>query len=168
MLNQINPFIFLLLLGILFTSGLCIFLWPRRSTPGTITLIVLLIAVSEWSATYILELLGSDFATKHFWAQCQYFGIAAIPITWLYFTLHFTRQADKLTGYPWRLFGLFLIPVLTIVMVWVPGLQTLIWVRFNPENISSFLVMNPTYGVGFWVFTAYTYGFFLVLTCSSN
>jgi diguanylate cyclase (GGDEF)-like protein/PAS domain S-box-containing protein len=161
MINQVNPFIFLLLLGILFAGGLCIFLWPRRSTPGTKSLIVLLIAVSEWSAAYILELLGSDLATKHLWAQFQYFGIVALPVAWLYFTLNFTRQEDKLTHHPWRRFGLFLVPVLTLVMIWVPGLQTLIWVRFNPGNSGPFTVTNPTFGVGFWVFTAYTYGLFL-------
>lgn len=158
---QANPYVYPLAPVLLLTIWLSFLLWRRRSTPGAKQLLILLLAVSLWTLSYILELLGADLPTKHFWAQVEYFGIATLPVAWVCFALHFTGQEWRITRNFWRLTLLLIVPVLTLVMVWTPVLQPLIWQSSYLDNSGAVLVMRSQYGYGFWGLVVFSYALYL-------
>jgi hypothetical protein len=58
--------------------------------------------------------LTTEVATKLFWANVAFVGIAAIPVTWLVFTLHCTGRERLLHG--WGLALLSVEPALAVAL----------------------------------------------------
>jgi diguanylate cyclase (GGDEF)-like protein/PAS domain S-box-containing protein len=158
-----TPYILPLAFTTVLNLGLSLYLWPKRHSPGASQLIAILLAVSGWTGGYILELLGQDLATKQFWAQVQYFGIVTLPLAWIHFSMAFPHPI-RLAKHPpgWLRLLLMVIPVLTLVMVWSPGLDHWIWRASHLDDNGFFLVVHHTYGPGFWAFTLQTYILFFL------
>ena len=156
-----TPYILPLALSTIITVGLSIHLWLRRTVIGVLPFVVLLLAVSEWTASYCLELLGADLPTKQFWAQIEYFGIVTLPLAWLYFSLEFSGRQRKRTIQPWLQGLLLIVPVFILIMVWTPSLKYLIWIEQLLVVNGPYLTLETTYGAGFWFFVVYTYVIFL-------
>jgi len=129
--------------------------WRRRPTPGAKPFALLMLAVTEWSLGYALELGSIDLPTKVFWARVQYLGIVIVPATWLAFTLEYTGQTCWLTR-PNPIW-LALEPLITLLLVWTNEAHGLIWSDLRLDTGGSFPVLASTHGVGFWVHAAYAY-----------
>ena len=111
-----DSFIILLLLAAMLSASLALFVFHRVRAPGSRYLSLLLLAVAVWSACYAAELNSKDLQSMVFWASCAYFGILAVPVSWLAFSLVYTGQDALLTRS--NLLLLAIEPVLVIVLVW--------------------------------------------------
>ena len=76
-----------------------------------------------------------------------------IPLAWLAFTLAYTGASAWLT--PRRFAFMALIPLLTLVLVWTNDLHHLVYAAYRLDTSRDLALVNPTYGVWFWVYIAY-------------
>jgi hypothetical protein len=112
-----------------------------------------MLLASLWSAANSLEMAGTDLATKLFWANMQYFSYAFMPVTWLVLVLGFVERDLWLKH---RRFLLYVIPVLTVVLVWTNDLHGLIRQNVRLDAVGLFPVIAKEYGPWFWVFSVYS------------
>jgi PAS domain S-box-containing protein/putative nucleotidyltransferase with HDIG domain len=152
---QYNPYVLPLLVAAVISAALALFVWRRRLAPGATALTLLMVAVAEWALGYALELGSADLSSQVFWAKVQYLGIVIVPVTWLALVLQYTKRERWLT--PRNLALLTTVPLITLLLVWTNDVHGLIWSNISLDASGSFLVLDLTHGVGFWVHTAYSY-----------
>ena len=127
----------------------------RLRVPGARTMVVLLLACSEWAVAYVLELGSDDLAKTVFWHQVMLGGVVAVPTVWLIFTLRYTGNDRWLT--PRNLALLALMPAATELMIFTNGSLGLMWSWAALDTSGSFSALVLTYAPGFWAHTAYSY-----------
>jgi diguanylate cyclase (GGDEF)-like protein/PAS domain S-box-containing protein len=155
---QFTPLILLVLMAVLVT-GLSLRVLRLRAIPGAKWLIILLLAVSEWSVAFALESLGVDLRNKQFWAQMEFFGIVTAPAAWLCFSQQFACPPQHPKRSRWSIFLLLLPSLLSLIVVWTPAWQETMWVRYRLDQEGPFLVKD--YYPGSWLFATYAYGLFV-------
>lgn len=156
---------FILYLGSLFIAGvisiiLVIYLWRQRTTTRTaVPISFLLLSTSIWLFGYIIELTRTDLASRLFWANVQYLGIAALPVAWFLFALEYTNRTKWLVRK--RIALLFVIPTLTTILIWTNDFHGLFRTveSFRANEITSFWEFSR--GPVFWIHTTYSYGLLL-------
>ncbi len=156
-----TPHILPLVFTVFVTAGLAFLLWPKRSLRGATALILLLLIVTVWVAGYCLELLGTDLSTKMFWARFVYTAIVFLPLAWLHFAIQFVGNRHDSSKCHWLRAVLLAVPVVVLIMVWVPSLNDLVWAHIQVIESGPFLVMDIVYGPVLWVFSVYAYSLFL-------
>jgi PAS domain S-box-containing protein len=159
---QYTPYILPLLAAALISGGVAVYAWPRRATRSAGALAVLALAITEWTLGYALEIAGADLPTKLFWGKIQYFGIALMPVAWLIFTVYHSNQAKTITLR--SMIFLTVVPIITIVLALTAGWHTLLWRETYFKLAGGFSVLGVTYGVWFWIHSAYSYGVILAGT----
>jgi PAS domain S-box-containing protein len=114
-----------------------------------------MLAVAEWSLAYAMELGSVNLEAQIFWAQVQYLGIVSVPVMWLILALDYTGLESLLTRR--NLILLVIVPLVTLLLVWTNELHGLIWKTVGQGTVGSYVVLDLTYGVFFWVNFAYAY-----------
>jgi PAS domain S-box-containing protein len=150
----------LLLAAAAVTAILAAYGWHRRPAPGATFFVLLILAVSEWSLTYALELGSTDLASKIVFDALEFFGIVTIPATWLALALCYTGQEKWLS--PRNLALLAVEPVITVLLVWTNGFHGLIWGDVGLDTSGRFVNLSETPRVGFWIHTIYSYILLLI------
>ncbi len=112
---QFTPYTLPLIIAALIALVLCVFTLRYRKVPGRVTFALLMAGLAVWAGGYALEISAIDPQAKVFWAKFQYFGIAAIPLLWLRFVVHFVGESAWLT--PARFSLLAVGPGLTVGLV---------------------------------------------------
>ncbi|MBN1485006.1 MAG: response regulator [Chloroflexia bacterium] len=152
---QYTPYAVPLMLSALISLGVAFFAWRRRSTRGALALALLSLAVANWCFWNGLELAGTNLETKMLMSKLEWVGIVGLPVGWLAFALQYTgRDRDWLS--PFKLFWLLLIPLATLLLLWTNDLHHQIWVELG-ENVRVGRGLEPSYGLPFWIYTAYEY-----------
>ncbi len=137
-----------------------LYAWRKQRTPPAQMLVLIMLAVAEWSLAYALGLASVSFAAKIFWAKVQYIGIVTIPAGWLLFALLYARREKWLRT---RRLGLLAVePILMLALVWTNGVHHLVWANSTLDTSGSFGLLAHTYGRGFWVHSVYSYFLFAV------
>lgn len=144
-----------LVIAAVVSAALSLFAWRRRPAPGATPFALIMLAVSEWSLGYALELGYPGLQGKLFWAGTQYIGIVIIPVAWLVFALQYTRRDRWLS--PRNQTLLAILPVLTLLMVLTNDAHRLIWYRVELDTSFGIPILDVTYGAGFWINAAYSY-----------
>lgn len=144
----------------LFIAGLVglinvFFVARRLKVTGALPLLGLGLAVSEWALAYAMELTSGDLAMQIFWAKVQYFGIASVSVLFFLFAVTYV-QSQKILGSK-RLWTIWLIPILCILLVWTNERHHLIWTEVSQEQVGSFIMASFEHGPAFYVFVAYSY-----------
>lgn len=152
---QYMLFIFPLLIAAAISTGIALYAWQRRPAMAVVPFVGLMLAVAVWSLGYALELAGGSLQVKLFWAKIQYLGIVAIPLAWLLFALQYTGRDRWLA--PRNLVFLAVVPITTLLLLWIVDVQGLIWREFAVDSSRSVSFLVLTYGPWFWVHTAYSY-----------
>ena len=158
MLLQYNPYMIPLVIGATVSAACAFYAWRQRhvsGVTGAIPCTVLMLAVAEWSLSYTLEIGGADLATKVFWANTKYFGIVAVPVAWLSFSLQYTGREKRLT--PRNLTLLAIEPIMTLLLIWTNDFHGLIWSKIRLEASGAFLYRASTHGAWFWFHTTYSH-----------
>jgi diguanylate cyclase (GGDEF)-like protein len=128
----------------------------RRKRPEVKVFILFVLATIGYVSTNFMEMISRTEAETLLWSQLIYVFIALIPIIWIDFCLRFTREGKGLgNGY---LAALLLIPAATLIIIFVPGLQALMWSRIDYFSQGGFVISRRAHGPWFAVYAAYTYG----------
>jgi PAS domain S-box-containing protein len=144
-------------------SGLlAAFAWRHRTVRGATAFAVLMLAVMAWALSYAPDVSSSDLAIKIFWSKVEYFGIVTVPVAWLAFALQYTGRDGWLRP---RTLALLALPsLLTLLLVWTNELHLLIWRHISLVPGPGYVGWKAEYGLGFWLFTAYSYVLMLIGT----
>jgi PAS domain S-box-containing protein len=136
-----------LAVAVALAATLALYAWRRRSTPGAPFFAIVMLALTEWTLGYALELTSNDLSAAIFWAKMQYLGLASMPVGWLLFALHWAGYTRWLTRR--NLLLLLIIPLLTLTLVVTNETHGLIWRRVTLTAIGPFIALRPSYGPWF-------------------
>ena len=128
--------------------------WRRRSTPGSIYLSLMMLAVAVWSAACAIEIVSADQDTKILWLQISSAGVCTAPSLFLLFALHYWRPEIRIKLL--HQICIWLIPAATILMAATNNMHHLMWnsFAFEPPDTN---VLIYGHGVWFWINVAYSY-----------
>ncbi|HAC16780.1 MAG TPA: hypothetical protein DCE78_12680 [Bacteroidetes bacterium] len=152
---QLNIFSFFLILAALATTSVSVLLLRREAVASKI--FGLLMGVTAiWSFTYGMELMYSTLPDMLFWIKFEYIGVGLIPALWFLFCVTFAGYDEKLTK-P-IVAAIFVIPVLTLIMVWTNDYHYFHYARVEVDTTSGPIpLLDFTPGIWYWVHTAYFY-----------
>jgi PAS domain S-box-containing protein len=152
---QYSPYVPALIVSAAISVAVAFVAWRRRPAPGALPAVLLMSAVAVWALGYALELASATLQAQIFWAKIQYIGIVSVPVCWLVLALDYTGLSRWLTRR--NLILLSIIPLLTLLLVWTNELHGLIWWVVAQEPVGSFVALELTYGLFFWVNWLYAY-----------
>lgn len=152
---QDNPYALAALVASLIAFALSGVSIGRRNSAGAGSLTAMMIAVGFWCAAYTLEMALPGADQQVFWSKMQYIGIATVPVFWIIFALRFNNPSYNLS-IP-QFLALFLLPLLTIILVWTNESHGLIWPSITQVQIGNALISDYSHGSMFWVHSGYSY-----------
>lgn len=85
-----------------FSIGMAIYIFKRRSVPGAVALFIMCSIMGLWSFGYIMEILSQGLTAKIFWDNVQMLG-GAMGASSLAFALQYTGQEAHLKKRVWVL-----------------------------------------------------------------
>jgi signal transduction histidine kinase/CheY-like chemotaxis protein len=131
MIWQNNPYAFVLLIASIFCVMVIRLAWKRRNMVGALQLALMMGSIIIWTAAYAVELSAADLPTQFLMTKLEYIGILTVPAFWAGFVAQYTGQRGWFTG--WKRIALILPPLLALICVWVPPLNSLIWSKISAE-----------------------------------
>jgi len=152
---QLNIFSFFLMIAAVAVLTISVLLIRRDALPSKIFGIMLAV-VGIWAAGYALELTSQTLDAMLLWINVEYIGIALIPALWFLFSLSYSGHDDWIT--PKRVIALFVLPIVTLLMVWTNDLHYLHYSQVGVDTTSGpFPLLDFTPGPWYWVHTFYFY-----------
>ena len=136
-----------------------IYAWMHRGVPGARIAAVLLFAVGEWAIGSVFEVGSTDLVGKILWSKVEYFGITTVPAAWFLFATVYSGRETVLRGVQVALIAV--IPCATVVLAVTNDFHGLIWREVVLGESGGVSYMDPTYGVGFFVYVVYSYAVLL-------
>lgn len=154
------PYASAYLVNFFLTTFVAIVAVHRRKAPGALAFAGVMTAAAIWSITQIFEGGATTVESSLFWTKVQYFGATTVSVAWFIFALRYSG-IHILEGR--RVWVLFVIPALTVVLAWTNSLHGLIWptIHVRPGSIPLFVYEH---GLAFWIHAVYAY--ILVITGS--
>ncbi len=143
-----TPYALPFIVSSLITIALYFFIHPYRNEVATKVFGGLLISIFLWSAGFVCEIMGVELSTKILFANIQFLGITAIPITFLALARNITGRGQKLR---FILYVLAVFYVVTNILIWTNDLHH--WFRQNPHldtTSETFTILVNDYG--FWFY----------------
>jgi PAS domain S-box-containing protein len=130
--------------------------WRRRPKPGSVPLSLLMLALTQWSFFFGIEMTAATRGAKIPWVNMQYIGIVLVPVSWLALMLQYTGlDARWLTRR--NLLLLTIEPVALQAFVWTNEWHGLVWSEIWTESVAGLVMFRSTHGTVFWIHTAYSY-----------
>jgi two-component system cell cycle sensor histidine kinase/response regulator CckA len=156
------PYTWALFLAAAALAALAFFAWRRQPAPGARAFTLLMLAASEWSLGYALELGGTTLPAKVFWADIQYLGIVVVPGAWLVFVLRYVGAEEWLSRRNLALLAIE--PVVMLALVCTNAAHGLVRSNVRLDSSGPFPALDYAYGAVFWINAAYSYALLLVGT----
>ncbi|NTW28553.1 MAG: diguanylate cyclase [Coriobacteriia bacterium] len=135
--------------------------WRRRSAPGGLWLLCILLAVVELALADAMEISVLEVAGHVLWSKIAYFGATTVGVFLLLFAVEFAGTGRLLTRK--RIAGLFVVPALSIVAVFTNDWHHLIWTRFS-FDAPGHNILTYHHGLLYWVITVYGFAVVAVAT----
>ena len=148
------------LIGFLFTISILYVIWRRKKDRPTIYFFLILISISIWSLGYLFEMTLPDYNLKILAAKIEYIGIVILPVFWFLFSFTYTRKFRRNLK-PSFVILFFLIPIITLLLVFTNEFHHLIWQSVKFSKIGDLEILTPSYGYWFWVHAIYSYIIFI-------
>ncbi|HTP09485.1 MAG TPA: PAS domain S-box protein [Anaerolineae bacterium] len=152
---QYSPYMLPLIGAAIISSWVAVYAWRHRDTRSAPALAALAVVIALWTAGYALEIGGADLSTKLFWGKVQYFSIVSVPVLWYIFAYDYFHQDKQIT--PRAIALLFIVPLITVVLVWTTEAHGLVWREVRINENGSFSALGVSYGLWFWIHSAYSY-----------
>jgi PAS domain S-box-containing protein len=134
--------------------------WRRRSAPGAVALLWLLVDVTGWLVLSVLQLADPTKAGPLFWAKVAYPFITFVPVAWLVFVFRHTGRDQWFK--PVRLALLTIVPIITSCLALTNDLHHLLWATYTFITVNPWLAMSVTYGPWFPIHATYSYTLILL------
>ncbi len=135
--------------------GLVIYGWGRRTTPGVIWLVWMMLAAIFWMLTYAMQLLSIDLSTHYFWFAIKSLGAFCIPIIWLGFVLQYTGRERWLTRRNLALLSIE--PLLTCIVLATNDFHRLFLYNLKLDISGPLALFKFSYGPSYWINALYSY-----------
>ncbi|MBW7882051.1 MAG: PAS domain S-box protein [Caldilineaceae bacterium] len=136
--------------------------WRRRFVPGARALSSVMAAVALWALADAVGNMALTLETRLAAAKVSHIGVQLTAVLFLIFCARYTRRDRWLTLF-W-LAALFVVPMITLVMVFTNELHYLVWTDIRLVNLPMGVEDEFVYGPWFWVAAAYNY---LLIACGS-
>ena len=150
-----------LLFGVVISTVILYFTLSRREERVSKPFILILLSTIVWSIGYLVELTIPSSSWKIIAAKSEYLGIAMLPVAWFIFSSRYTRHFHKITETK-IVYLLFLIPFITIFLVFTNEYHHLIWRSIQFFSVGNLKTITPEYGFWFWICTTYSYAISLI------
>ncbi|MEA4894190.1 MAG: histidine kinase N-terminal 7TM domain-containing protein [Oscillospiraceae bacterium] len=150
------PYIWLLIASSSVTLFLGIYAAiKRRNAKGVTSFIASMFVLTVWSLANALEISSSDFGTKLFWANIQYFAYCFSPVALF-------GLCSEFAGYGWlvkskKILWLAILPTLIFILIWTDTKFGLIRYDLHMDYTGLFPVIAKKYGSVFFIHTIYSY-----------
>lgn len=119
-----------------------------------------MLALTWWSGLNGIEDLNPNADWHLLWARLGYLGIVSVPVLWLIFAIQYSQQEK--TPSARKLALLWIVPAITLVMLWTNDWHKLMWSSIEMVNFDGIMVQAVEHGAYFWVHAVYTYSAVLV------
>lgn len=129
--------------------------WRHRDAAVSRVFTWMMLSMGLWSLLYGFEISSKSLPWIILWAKTEYLGIVTIPVFWLAFSLAYTGRENLLTPRNWLL--LFIIPAITLIMVWTNEAHGLIWSETGTMKSGELILFDVEYGAWFKLAFAYFY-----------
>lgn len=149
-----HPFVVPLFIGGLLSASIAIYGWKHRTSVGR-SFVLLNLSVAWWSLCYALELMSVRLPSILLWIKLEYIAIACTPVLFLMFAIHYSGRGAWLNRR--RVAALLVIPAAAILLVWTVPHHRLYYTDWWVQRSGDYVVFNRVQGLGYWVFTAYSY-----------
>lgn len=159
---QFTPLLIPLLASAVISGSLVVFAWRRRSGRGAIPFTLLMVAVTEWTLGYALELSGVDLNVKILGLKLSFIGIVVAPTALFMFALLYSNRGEWIRWPRWLAFAV--VPLLTIVLVWTWDSHNLFWRQVNLQSQAGFSTLYTVKGPAFYIHAVYSYLLLIVAT----
>lgn len=151
-----TPYLWLLIISGLMTLSLGIYTITKcKQAKGSASFTIAMFIVTLWSIPNALEMSATVLDIKLFWANIQYIAYCFSPVALLILCLEFTGY-EKYINLS-KLFWLFIIPTITIILVWTDKYHGLIRNNIHMDYSGSFPVIGKQYGSFFYIHALYSY-----------
>ena len=153
MILELNSLFYLRFLSGLLALGLILVLWYKKKADGVDYLIWFELATAVWAITDGFEHAALTLEGKILWSQIGYIGSTTATVFFLLFTVSYVQVFRRIRKTATA--TLFLIPLITIILVFTNNHHHLIW-----KNVEYFPGTNESvyrYGMWFWVYAFYEY-----------
>lgn len=120
---------------------------------------LLMLGITIWSFAYAFELSSSQLNHILFWIKIEYIGIALMPGFWLLFCIQFVGLDVQLNKRKIAL--IFLLPTITLVMVWTNGLHNLHYSETTVVNMENLNLLSIKTGIWYIIHTIIFYCYLL-------
>jgi PAS domain S-box-containing protein len=143
------------LVSAILTLVLATVIWKRQFDKGAAPFTVLLFAMSVWTTTALLEAGAIDIPTKIIFAKAEYLALVSSGALSLTFILEYThsewikRRRNRVL--------LWIIPVLSLAMVWTNELHGLVWSNIYLNQSANWSISVYEHGPLYWLVPAYQY-----------
>jgi PAS domain S-box-containing protein len=148
-------YIALLVVSAVLTTGLGIYAYRHREEPGASAFVALMAILTNWSAVYAIGLSTTDEFWRILWLRTVWFSTGTIEVWLLLFALAYTGHDEFINRKTVAM--LLVVPGLIIFATWTNPIHHLFWTEHNIVHSGGLVLVNPTWGVLFWVEVIYTY-----------
>jgi PAS domain S-box-containing protein len=127
----------------------------RRRSRTTLYLSLGTLAIGLWALCSGFHLLASDIAVKTAWVHAKYPFTSATPVFWLLTALAYS--GSKLLDRRSFLIGLFVYPVVSVLLVATNSMHGLMFKSVFPVVTARYTTIGHTYGAAFWMYALIGY-----------
>jgi diguanylate cyclase (GGDEF)-like protein/PAS domain S-box-containing protein len=155
------PYSIALLVSALFSVCLAVYGWKRKDIKGAMAYGWLMLANAIYSTAYAFELASSSADQMMGWIRIEYLGMVFLGPLWLTMITGFVGKNEHVSK--WTKAALFIIPVVTIVVVFTNDLHHLHYASISTDTSGLFPIFHGEKGPWYFVHHAYI-GFCFVLS----
>jgi PAS domain S-box-containing protein len=153
---SLNAFSIIYFISAVISGGVAYVSYRRRAVIGAITLMWMMLALTWWSGLGAIENLSPDYGWHLTLSRLGYFGIVSVPVLWLIFSIQYSQQEKTPPARTLAL--LWIVPAITMIMLWTNGWHKLMWSSIEMVNVQGTMFQAVEHGTYFWVHAIYTYG----------
>lgn len=122
--------------------------------PGTLPMVLALIAMVFWDLGYLFSLGAEGLSIKILWTKFQYLGFEFVPPLWFLVIWRYTQHEIRNRR---SLLLIFFLPLLTILFAWTNQFHGLLWQEAATHGHLGFSVLETGRGPWWFVDTLYSY-----------
>ena len=148
------PYAIPLMIVLVLAIVLSYYLFRQRAHADIKILLTTIFCASGWATGYLFELQSTDIETKVFWAMAQYPFVSLLPVAWFAFAIH-VAGLHRILSFRYMA-PLCTLPVLMQPVIWTNDWHLFFWKEIAIINDGPFLLLNLTYGPGFWIVNVYS------------
>src|SRR6266545_4550742 len=160
---------FVTLAGAIGVAVCALYAWRRRGSPAAASLVVALLAATEWSLAHTLELSGGNLATRQLGGELRFIGTCLLPPACLIFMLQYSGRIRRPSRSMLALLAIEPLVVLTTLAI--PATRHLM-ISWDPRapgaspaagGLGPSARPGPLYWVDFVYFTVLMWAFVVIL-----